>query len=345
MADLYRYSHQWDNNPDFIEAVGEETVKRLRHDQLVEERWMNLPFPKKIAECGIAPTEIKSSIKLALDAAVIFPSAWPGDLCVFDIHRWRISDEGYFDKMYEKPHPITKRKVMYFSCPDNDTTVLNIQRLLKAILEKQSDTTETDEDLQSFCEDMKFPITQLGSLLKLSYESGDSEDFSRAYKFVFSHCLNILLEKYKGLLRHLGLDLRESRDELKESGVFISYAREDVAAAKGIFTALTESGLRPWLDLECLVPGEDWELSIRTAIRNAKYVVVCLSRKSIEKRGFFQKEMKTAISTLDEIPEKERYLIPIRLDECDVPQRLQHLQWVNLFEEGGFKKLLKSLGK
>lgn len=46
---------------------------------------------------------------------------------------------------------------------------------------------------------------------------------------------------------------------------------------------------------------------------------------------------------MDMIPEGEIYLIPIRLDECEVPSKLEHRQWVDYFEEGGPEKLFDAL--
>jgi eukaryotic-like serine/threonine-protein kinase len=36
-------------------------------------------------------------------------------------------------------------------------------------------------------------------------------------------------------------------------------------------------------------------------------------------------------------------LIPARLKECEIPDRLRHLQWVDLFLEGGYERLYKAL--
>ena len=36
-------------------------------------------------------------------------------------------------------------------------------------------------------------------------------------------------------------------------------------------------------------------------------------------------------------------LIPIRLEECRIPQRLSRWQWVDLFEADGYDKLMRSL--
>jgi formylglycine-generating enzyme required for sulfatase activity len=68
-----------------------------------------------------------------------------------------------------------------------------------------------------------------------------------------------------------------------------------------------------------------------------------VSKTSIAKRGYVQKEFKLALEVLDEIPEGTIYAIPVRLDNCEIPEQFRDLHWCNLFEEDGFQQLLRSL--
>jgi hypothetical protein len=69
----------------------------------------------------------------------------------------------------------------------------------------------------------------------------------------------------------------------------------------------------------------------------------CLSQRSINKAGYVQKEIKFALDVADEQPEDTIFLIPLKLEECDVPERLSRWQWVNLFSANGYERLLKAL--
>jgi formylglycine-generating enzyme required for sulfatase activity len=83
-------------------------------------------------------------------------------------------------------------------------------------------------------------------------------------------------------------------------------------------------------------------LEIRKAVREADVVVVCLS-KQFSKAGFRQKEVRLALDTALEQPEGEIFIIPARLEECDVPANLQRYHWVDLFEENGYEMLLRAI--
>ena len=125
--------------------------------------------------------------------------------------------------------------------------------------------------------------------------------------------------------------------------VFLCHASGDKPAVRDLYKRLIAEGVDAWLDQEKLLPGQNWRVEIPRAVREADVVVICLSNKSITKEGYIQKEIKFALDSADEKPEGTIFLIPARLEECPVPEQLGHWQWVDLFEENGFVRLLRSL--
>jgi len=114
--------------------------------------------------------------------------------------------------------------------------------------------------------------------------------------------------------------------------IFISYAREDLITARRISASLREYKLEPWLDVEKLQPGQNWRQAIESAIKASAFFIALLSSNSVNKRGFVQKELRTALDVLQEMPPSQVYMIPVRIDECvsDYPA-LQDIQWTDLF--------------
>lgn len=127
--------------------------------------------------------------------------------------------------------------------------------------------------------------------------------------------------------------------------IFLSYAKEDVVKVENIYRKLRTAGFNPWIDTQNIVPGELWEQSIRKAIRKADFFFACISKNSIIKQGMIQKETKTALSVWEELLENDIYLIPIRLEDCPVPEPLKRFQWINLFEQDGWDKLFAGIRK
>src|SRR6476659_3772956 len=125
--------------------------------------------------------------------------------------------------------------------------------------------------------------------------------------------------------------------------VFLCHASGDKPAVRELYKRLVTEGVDAWLDQEKLLPGQDWRVEIPRAVRDADVVVICLSNKAITKEGYVQKENKFALDSAEEKPEGTIFLIPARLEDCVVPERLDRWQWVDLFEENGFVRLLRSL--
>lgn len=125
--------------------------------------------------------------------------------------------------------------------------------------------------------------------------------------------------------------------------VFLSYAREDRDRVEQIYDSLKAEGFNPWIDTRNIRAGEKWSSVIGEAIRSADFMLLFLSHNSVSKRGYVQTELRAALSILAELPENAIFLIPVRLDESEPPAPLQHIQFVDLFEESGWERLLRSL--
>lgn len=125
--------------------------------------------------------------------------------------------------------------------------------------------------------------------------------------------------------------------------VFICHSSLDKPAARDLYQRLKSEGFVPWLDEEDLLPGQNWKKMIPKAVSDSHVVVVCLSKTSINKQGFVQKEIGYALDVASEQPEDTIFIIPIRLEECVVPDRLAEWQWVDLFEPRGYERLLRAL--
>jgi hypothetical protein len=94
---------------------------------------------------------------------------------------------------------------------------------------------------------------------------------------------------------------------------FLCHSSGDKPAVRGLYRSLRTFGIHPWLDEENLLPGQAWELEIPKAVRSSDIVIVCLSRGSVSKAGYVQKEIKFALDVADEQPEGAIFIIPLRL--------------------------------
>lgn len=124
---------------------------------------------------------------------------------------------------------------------------------------------------------------------------------------------------------------------------FLCHSNGDKQAVRDLYRRLQADSVRCWLDEEDLRPGQDWDREIRRTIKTCRFVVACLSSTSTTAAGYVQKELKFALDRSDEQPQGSIFLIPARLEPCEIPDRLGHLQAVDLFEKRGYDRLLDTL--
>lgn len=125
--------------------------------------------------------------------------------------------------------------------------------------------------------------------------------------------------------------------------VFLIHSSVDKPAVRALYHQLRADGIDPWLDEEHLLPGQDWQQEIPKAVRESDIAIVCLSKGSISKSGYIQKEIRYALDIADEQPEGTIYLIPVKLEDVDIPGRLNRWHWINLYEKNGYAQLRKGL--
>jgi hypothetical protein len=130
--------------------------------------------------------------------------------------------------------------------------------------------------------------------------------------------------------------------------VFLCHASQDKSVVRDLYKKLAaESWLDPWLDEEKLVPGQDWNLEIEKAVEASDSILVCLSSTSVSKEGYVQRELRQVLDVSLEKPEGLIYVIPVRLDKCELPRSLREKQYIDYFpphnRQVAYDKILVSL--
>src|SRR5215510_2782237 len=97
------------------------------------------------------------------------------------------------------------------------------------------------------------------------------------------------------------------------------------------------------MDTKNILPGEKWQRSIQHAIQQSQFFLACLSLTSVTKRSYLRREFREALEKRQEMLDSDIYLIPVRLEECEIPEELREYQWVDLFKEDGWTRLVDAL--
>ncbi len=128
--------------------------------------------------------------------------------------------------------------------------------------------------------------------------------------------------------------------------VFISYAEKDIDVATRLYSDLTKAGITTWLDEEDILPGQKWKKIKEIAIKESSHFLLLLSSNSVSEKGYVHKELKIALNLSDEYPDSEIFIIPVKLDECEVvDDKLQEIESVDMYSsyEKGLNRILKVL--
>lgn len=118
--------------------------------------------------------------------------------------------------------------------------------------------------------------------------------------------------------------------------VFLSYARENLAAAQSIADTLKRHGIEVWFDRSELIGGDAWDGKIRRQIRECALFVAVISRQTdVRLEGYFRREWKMAIDRSHDMADERAFLLPVTIDDSSdrtalVPEKFREVQWIHL---------------
>ena len=118
--------------------------------------------------------------------------------------------------------------------------------------------------------------------------------------------------------------------------VFLSYAREDTAAARRLSDALRAFGVEVWHDQSDLRGGEAWDQEIKKQIRECALFLAVVSANTQKRReGYFRREWKLAAERTHDMAGGAAFLVPVVIDDTAekgavVPEEFLRVQWTRL---------------
>jgi hypothetical protein len=117
-----------------------------------------------------------------------------------------------------------------------------------------------------------------------------------------------------------------SDSEQERHLIFISYTKADRERVSDYYFGLKSSFYRVWMDIHDIKGGQNWDFEIAKALDQATIVVAFVSKNSIDHRGYVQKELRAALEKYREKLVDDIFLIPVILDDIEIPSQLKPLQ-------------------
>jgi CHASE2 domain-containing sensor protein len=118
--------------------------------------------------------------------------------------------------------------------------------------------------------------------------------------------------------------------EMPEGAIFISYAREDLAAIAALKNSLEAAGLAVWFDFDRIAAGDSFDNKIHDNIRRCSLFLPVLSHNTEARpEGFFRREWHYALDRDMGIAPDVPFIIPVAVDDTDrfntLPPRFREL--------------------
>ncbi|HQR11498.1 MAG TPA: toll/interleukin-1 receptor domain-containing protein [Casimicrobiaceae bacterium] len=124
--------------------------------------------------------------------------------------------------------------------------------------------------------------------------------------------------------------------EMPENAVFISYAREDLAAVQRIKAGFDAAGIKTWFDLDRLEGGDDYDRKIQRNIARCSYFIPVVSATTQRRlEGFFRREWSYAIDRTRNIADSALFILPVCIDDTNsgdaqVPDKFRSVHFTRL---------------
>jgi hypothetical protein len=124
--------------------------------------------------------------------------------------------------------------------------------------------------------------------------------------------------------------------EMPENAVFISYAREDLAAVQQIRAALESAGITTWFDIDGLEVGDDYDRKIQRNIARCSYFLPVISSTTQRRlEGYFRREWSYAIDRMRNMADGSLFILPVTVDattaaEALVPEKFKAVHFTQL---------------
>src|SRR5262249_9123696 len=121
--------------------------------------------------------------------------------------------------------------------------------------------------------------------------------------------------------------------EMPDNAVFISYAREDLAAVQQIKAGLEAAGITTWFDIDRLEVGDDYDRKIQRNIMRCSYFIPVVSASTQRRlEAYFRRGWSYALDRMRNMADGALFVLPLSIDATNardalVPDKVRALHF------------------
>lgn len=257
--------------------------------------------------------------------------------------------ECFWEKQYDTVIALVKNKIQSIRAKTQPVTFHEkIRMIFSELVQRKGRRGDLESILQS---------------LEIPYIQSDLEEYIDYFKqtgyvdtrSITKDSIDITLKQsgldflYVGKLNDVSTINYDERNNSWDKVVFLAHASEDKRFVRELYSKLQENGLDPWLDEKKLLPGVRWDDEIKNAIKKSRIFLACISRNSVSKSGYIQKELKMALAELEQKPPGHIYFIPVLVEDVELPNisvgtiNLRDYQAINISSTEGLERLISHI--
>lgn len=124
--------------------------------------------------------------------------------------------------------------------------------------------------------------------------------------------------------------------EMVDHAVFISYAREDLAAVQKLKAGLDAAGINAWFDMDRLESGDDFARTIQRNVGKCSFFIPVISGTTQRRvEGWFRREWNWAVDRTQGMAHGAAFILPVCVDGTPeigalVPDLFMKAHWTRL---------------
>jgi len=197
---------------------------------------------------------------------------------------------------------------------------------------------------------------KLGKHGTLYWEYQTAKEFERKLRVhLYQHLMKLSKEESNPVdvvIPNKSLDVLEKN---RKSKIFLSYKSHDQQVVEHVYKEFIEAGLSPWMSSYDIQVGEKWKDAIENSINESDIFITFISQNidNVSETGFGRNDELSIAENINETFSHESdmahnlsrdiKIVPVRLDDSDVPPELSAIQYFDLRDKSNLPNLIDKM--